>query len=728
MATTTSQGDRRLLLAALAVLAAVVGVTFGRVFQGATPALRMAAAGVLAVAIGALLGRRNLALSLLASAVGLFLALGVLVFPGTTWAGIPTLDTVDAILDALGRTGERAAIEIAPAPALPSLLTAATIAVWAACAASHALAVRARTTVLPILPGAALLGFVGVVTEEPPRPAYVLAFLGATFLLLFAEAVVRAPGRVGAGPRRAVVSARWARTLGAVAVLLALAIPGVLPGYGGTALLKLGGPGDRVSVAPIVDIRPNLLRNPPADLFTVRAERPSYWRMVVLDTFNGTQWTSSGLSRIEGPLLSGSSALPVVPPLVATPLVQEFEMAELSTSWLPAAPQAVSLTVGGELGARHDTDTGVIALDAPTDDGVRYTVVSSTPAPTAAQLERQNPAGFFPNYSELPEGMPNRLRQIATEITAGARNPFEQMYAIQEHLQSFQYDEHAPAGHGSNAMLNFLEETQQGYCEQFAGTMAVLARTLGMPSRVAVGFLPGDRDRSGRYRVTTSQVHAWPEIFFGDYGWLAFEPTPGRNNPVARYLVDVPAVPRPDANLRRGARGSPELQTEALAREEGFARPAPEPGRLGGRRRAEPPLSPGVALALVGLGLALLAALVIPPVKAIRRWMSLRDRGDPRRRVVAAYRWMNGGAADLGLGRRRGETLEEYRARLIADGGAPAELVGRLTGLTSRAVYSIRSVGHEHADEAVAAARALVRELRNEAGVRRTVLGAIRPS
>ncbi|MGH2686273.1 MAG: hypothetical protein ACRDJP_12475, partial [Actinomycetota bacterium] len=123
MATTTrdTQGDRRLLVAALALLAVVTGLTFGRVFQGTHPAIRLAAAGLVAVGIGALTERRHLALSLLASAVGLVVALGVLVFPGTTWAGIPSPDTVQAIGDALARAGERAAVEIAPAAPLPSL-------------------------------------------------------------------------------------------------------------------------------------------------------------------------------------------------------------------------------------------------------------------------------------------------------------------------------------------------------------------------------------------------------------------------------------------------------------------------------------------------------------------------------------------------------------------------------------------------------------------------------
>ena len=725
MATTTrdTQGDRRLLVAALGLLAVVTGVTFGRVFQGTHPALRLALAGLIAVAIGALTERRHLALSLLASAVGLVVALGVLVFPGTTWAGIPSPDTLEAITDALARAGERAAVEIAPAPPLPSLMTAAMIAVWSACAAAHALAARAAATVLPLLPGAALLGFVGVVTEEPPRPAYVFAFLAATFALLFAETLVRTGGWTGGRARRAVVSTRWARTLGLGAMIVALGLPGLLPGYRTGPVLRLDEGADRVSVSPIVDIRPSLLRNPAAELFRVRADRPSYWRMVVLDQFDGNVWSSSGLENIQGSLIDGVAVLDGGAAESGARLDQEFEIRDFATSWLPAAPHPLAVTVDAELGARHDTDTGVLALDAPAEEGVRYRVISSTPVPSPADLDEIDPSDYLPRYQELPSNLPFRLRQIAAEVTATADTPFRKILALQEHLRLFRYDEHAPAGHGTNAMLNFLEETRQGYCEQFAGTMAVLIRTLGLPSRVAIGFLPGERDRTGTYRVDTGQVHAWPEVFFERYGWLPFEPTPGRSNPGAEYLIRLPTEARPDANLGRVGRGRQLSERERFQREpQTGVRPDATPRA----RRTDGPTSPWRLLFLSLLALGVIAVLTIPPVKAVRRRLALRDRGDPRARVIAAYRWLQGGAADLGMGRRRGETLWEYRTRMAREASTDGAL-DRLTSLAGRAIYSEREIEPREADEAIAAARGVLQELRKETGPARTLAGALRP-
>jgi hypothetical protein len=95
--------------------------------------------------------------------------------------------------------------------------------------------------------------------------------------------------------------------------------------------------------------------------------------------------------------------------------------------------------------------------------------------------------------------------------------------------------------------------------------------------------------------------------------------------------------------------------------------------------------------------------------------------------VIAAYRWLQGGAADLGMGRRRGETLREYGARLVREADVPPDPLERLTTLTVGAAYSMREPATQHSDEAVAAARGLLRELRSRAGIGKTVLGALRP-
>jgi transglutaminase-like putative cysteine protease len=725
-------GDRRVLVVALALLGGVTGAVFGRVFLGTHPALRLAAAGVLAVLIAAVLARRPLALSLLASGAGLLVALGVLVFPGTTWAGVPTPDTIEALLRSLDVVTERAATEVAPAPPLAPLMTAALMAVWSAATAAHALSVRSGSSVLPLLPAAALLAFSGVVTEDPPRPGYVLLFLAASFAVLFAEAAQRTSSWGPASSRsRTIFSGRWARVLGVAAALSAVAIPGVLPGYAGKGLLDIGGPPLTVGVNPIVDIRPSLLQNPPADLFRVRANRPAYWRLVVLDYFDGRAWRQSNPGEEAGrALLIGTEPLGPISPGDAM-LQQEVEIQQLGAPWLPMAPDPVEVTLEDDLGARYLDATGMIEMDAETSEGMNYAVTSAVPRPSLPALDAVMPRNpnSDPRYTALPASLPPRIRELALEIAGTTETPFDQMIAIQEHLRTFTYDEAVPPGHGSDAILDFLETTRRGYCEQFAGTMAVLVRALGYPARVAIGFLPGDLDRSGRHRVTTAQVHAWPEVHFGEYGWLAFEPTPTRANPTANYLVRLPTAARPDANLTLGRQAEPSA-TAFLERREG---PQAAPGEIeppAARQPAGAQPFPWRRILLAALGMAAaVVLLVIPPAKAIGRRLALSQARDSRRRVLAAYAWLLDGASDLGLGRRSWETPMEYGLRLQrqTEEVTAADAIDRITVLAGGALYSSRGPRQVQGEEAVDAARSVLRDLRRQAGPLRTLAGALRP-
>lgn len=730
---TTGQTDRRVLLAALFALAAVTGISFGRVFTGTSPALRLAAAGVLAIGVATLAARRHLGLSLLASAGALVLALGVLVYPQTTWAGLPTDDTIRAILGAMERVGERATAEVAPAPPFASLMTASVIAVWASATASHALAVRSRSAVLPLLPPAALLAFAGVVTDEGPRPGYVVAFLAVAFAVLFGGALLRFRSWGPALGRRSGTEegARWARWLGLAALGTALVVPGVLPGLEGDPVLRLDRPAARVTISPIVDIRPSLLRRPPADLFTVETETSAYWRLVTLDRFNGRVWTSSDVSARDGHVVdSAGDVLAGAPPREGIRIEQVIEIGELSSNWLPAAYRPVAVALQG-LTARWDPVAGILVTDDQAGQDFRYRVTSIVPEPSPQGLDRLDPRDALtePRMTGLPIETPRQIYAIADDLTAEAETPFRKLLAIQEHLRQFTYDERAPAGHGIDDLLFFLEESQRGYCEQFAGTMAVLARALGYPARVAVGFQPGDPDRAGRYRVTTGDVHAWPEVLFPDYGWMAFEPTPTRTNPTADYLTEIPAGLIPGLGGPAGgpaalAPGTNASEREAFAGEEAPVPVPPTRTRPAAAGDRGFPLREAL-LILLAAGLA--AILLTPPAKAVARRVALMQARTPRRRALTAFRLLESGAADVGLGRGPGETPAEYRARLARALGRSGVHLDRLVVIAGRAMYAPGDLPADQAREAVAAARLTLRDIRRRSGALRVMVGAIRP-
>ena len=127
----------------------------------------------------------------------------------------------------------------------------------------------------------------------------------------------------------------------------------------------------------------------------------------------------------------------------------------------------------------------------------------------------------------VPPDLPDSLIQLANRITAKADTAAEKAAAIQAYLRSsqFTYSTEPLPGSGYEAMQNFLLRDRKGYCEQFASAMAMMARVVGIPSRVSVGFLPGEQDEDG-WKVSIRDMHAWPELYFANYGWVRFEPTP----------------------------------------------------------------------------------------------------------------------------------------------------------------------------------------------------------
>ena len=744
MATTHDRdlpADRRVLVGALVALAGTAAVAFGRVFAGTAPAAKLVGAAILALALATLLERRNLVLSLSVSAVALVFALGVLVYPATLWGPFPTGGTFRAMGRALTTLGADASREIAPAPALPSIYSAALVAVWTASTAAHALAVRARSPVLALLPGAALLAFAGVVTEEAARPAYAAAYLAAAVGVLFGAGLQRLSlwGPVLRRPSSRGIdrpAARLARRLGFGSVVVALALPGLLPGFRDPSVIQLqGGALERVSINPFVDIRPSLVQHPATELFVVDAERPAYWRLLSLDEFDGQVWSSSDLLAEDASAIVSGGAELSTPSTSGRLLEQSFEIRGLATPWLPAAyrPVGAQFSIGGTGGAaRWDPDASVLVRADGTQEGERYVVGSELLQPTPGQLNRAyRGASLGPEivpYLELPANLNPEIEAIAREIVRGWTTEYERALAIQQHLRTFEYDVNAPAGHNQDHILFFLEGSRRGYCEQFAGTMAVLLRLLEIPARVAVGFTHGARGDDGLWHVSTTDAHAWVEAYFPKLGWIAFEPTPTRSNPVAQgYLFPLPATPgealaEAGGEQRRNngvsVRGRGQQQNESALPRTGrgpdaAVRPVPEPGRL------PSPL-------LLMLAIAAAGAIVLAAARGATRRVAVARARTPADRVKVAYRVFEAAAADVGLGRWRGETLGEYGERLRREISGSRSRLERIGALVSRTAYSRRSPEREAGREALGLSRGLIRDVRRRAGLLRTIAGAFR--
>ena len=203
-------------------------------------------------------------------------------------------------------------------------------------------------------------------------------------------------------------------------------------------------------------------------------------------------------------------------------------------------------------GSTCDSIATPTALVTPEDiaTGDVFTIVSAAPQLSADVLRAATSAAPpDPIFVELPDDLPEIVGRLAEQVTQGTPTSYDAAIALQTWFRrEFEYSLEVQRGHSSSAIESFLTQ-RIGYCEQFSATFAAMARTLDIPSRVAVGFTPGTLNEDGWFRVLGKNAHAWPELWFDGIGWVAFEPTPGRGEPGADYTgVDpqqdeTPATP-----------------------------------------------------------------------------------------------------------------------------------------------------------------------------------------
>jgi transglutaminase-like putative cysteine protease len=745
------RGQRLLALGAVCALAVATAAAFGRVFSGGGSVLRLMGVALASALLAASLERRNLVLATLVSAAGLLVVVGVVVFPKTTLYGLPTIDTLGAIRDAAGQIGREADAQVAPTPALAPLFLAAVTALWAAVFSAHALAIRAGSPLLSLLPPVALVAFADTVLEESERPLYGVLFLATALVIVFIDGLRRVqrwgPTWVWPGARGGLTSAtgRGARRVAAMALGVATLVPLTLPGFGTSAVIDLsgGGSGDSIRVNPLVSIQSSLNRSDPVELFTVDAPVAAYWRTVSLDTFDGVTWKATQ----GAPPQEISSTTPLSDErLFSEQLDQAFTVGsmDLTVSGVPAAYPATHVEYPGAL--TYDPDLEMLRLDDGTmAAGTTYRVQSSPVQPPPEQLETVvfPSATLNPRYTSIPANLPPQITTIAEQWVANETSAYGQILAIQDHLRGpdFRYDATVPPRDDQFTLLDFLQTTKRGFCQQYASAMAIMLRTLGYPTRVAVGFTQGDRsDADGLWHVTTDNAHAWVEVLFPTYGWLAFEPTPGRTNPVANSYDDPATVchdaqgdvvPCPGRNSGAGGGGPgrnaavpPGQRANVDTRKTGGAGTLP-PGAQGGRVIAPEPFRfpTGLVLGVAG-ALALLVLLLTPPVRAARRRARLRRAGpDPRSRILAIYDVFDSKAGAMGWARRLGETLQEYRRRLDASGLVSGDAMVRLTALAGRAAYAAESPEPADAAEAARTAESTLRDLQRGTPLGRRILG-----
>ena len=189
------------------------------------------------------------------------------------------------------------------------------------------------------------------------------------------------------------------------------------------------------------------------------------------------------------------------------------------------------------------------------DVGETYQVTSAVSTAEPEQLRRADrdyPIYVLDLYTRLPGTVPERVHSLARELTAGHTNPYDRAKAVEDYLRTLPYNlSIEPPPYDADGVDHFLFDQRQGYSEYFASSMAVLLRSVGIPARVAAGYTLGDEVEPGIYTVTDSHSHAWVEVYIPGFNWVAFEPTPGVQLPVA-YRPDEGAG-EPLAGLTLGS-------------------------------------------------------------------------------------------------------------------------------------------------------------------------------
>jgi transglutaminase-like putative cysteine protease len=230
-----------------------------------------------------------------------------------------------------------------------------------------------------------------------------------------------------------------------------------------------------------------------------------------LDSFDGTEWTAGNSS-------AASVGLPTE--TTTSALRQVVTIKALRGNWLPAALGPVALSIEDNT-VVFDPDSATLVAEERLGNNDRYVVWSN-----AAEADLTPPIS---DDLAVPRTVRQRLSSLANQIVrdAGAVTATDRARALEEYfLANFTYDLNVAAGSSITDITSFLQRGS-GYCEQFAATFAAMARVLGIPSRVAIGYRVGTYDVSeSEYRVTGRDAHAWPEVYIDGSGWVRFEPTP----------------------------------------------------------------------------------------------------------------------------------------------------------------------------------------------------------
>lgn len=686
--------------AALALLTVVTALGMGRLFRG-TSYVGPVLVGAVTAHAAAWAGRRlrlPAPVAVVCSLAALVLAVVWTVLPQTTTWGLPSAQSFSVAGSELARAQTDFQLLQAPAPATPGFVLLSEMAVGLVALLADWAAFRVRATLEALIPSFALFVFTSALGASAGRAWSVAAYLAGVLLFLLAEeADRRSAGELGKRARRQLRGSlvRNGCLLGALAVVAAATVGPSLPGAAAPALISWhnqdsAAPNQRTTVSPLVDIKSRLTGQSRTEMFTVSATYASYWRLTALDTFDGTVWSSDASYQ------RASGHLPGASPGAGRSTRDTFSVRNLDSVWLPAAFRPVALTAAS---ASYNPRSSSIIGNRATSDGLSYTVSSVLPTFTTGELasvrsDRGDPS--LRNDLALPSSLPPQIAQIARQAVKGETSPYGKALALQQFFRGgrFTYSLSVSEGDDNQALLTFLTKTHAGFCQQFAGAYAVMARAVGIPARVAVGFTPGVKGPDGRYHVYGTDAHAWPEVYLDRFGWVPFEPTPSRGAPGAEAYTGVtPAQAPSPVSVTTSSVGPAPSPAGGGAGVSSLARGLSNLVASGNGGGSSPARAPGGGapigwIALFALAFVMLARGTVVPASRWRRRRRRRARAAGAQRVLVAWEEAAEALSRAGTSPRPSETYGEFAERAARQLPSGATDLTTLAGAATVARYS----------------------------------------
>lgn len=557
------------------------------------------------------------------------------------------------------------------------------------------------TARMPLLAGVGLVAVSLIPTIAIPSDIDIVAFVLLAAALLFllrvdTRARTAASSRPRGGSPRVVGISATALGVAAVAVIVAVVATPLLP-QPGLRFATGGTGGIGTTINPNLELGNDLRQPREVDVLSVRTTAPTapYLRAVTLSRFDGSVWQPDSSDTVPVPS-EGAVFEPVAVDgdITVADYTTTVTVDQLDSPWLPVPYPASTVTgLNGDWLGMPQNRT-VVTRAGSTREQV-YEVQADVPRPTLEQIRSRSVGGadLDPALTSLPGDVPAVIGDTAREVTAGAQSPYDQLAALQTWFRSsqFRYSLDAPVdsgfdGAGLDAVADFLQ-VRAGYCVHYASAFAVMARSLGMPARIVIGYLPGTATSSSpedgsEYTVTSSQLHAWPEVSFEGIGWVPFEPTNSLGVPTnfasgsGSGGSTTPDTPEQDAAAPEDAPSTAPSQA-----------PRPDidaqngPGVVTGGRASTSWVAPSL------VGAALLVLLIVPSVVRVlrrNRRLTAARAGD----AVAAWRALQEEAVDLGIPASGAESPRAFAARLVAGHGVDAADVDLLRAAVERVSYA----------------------------------------